>query len=57
MTKKRKRLVKQSRKERWKKGSKDTLLLKDIKDINMSFKEADAETARQIDSLPDYFQQ
>jgi len=43
-----KELRRQERRRIWEEGAKDTLLLKDIKDIEMAFRTADAETARRI---------
>ncbi|AKG53569.1 hypothetical protein DGWBC_0906 [Dehalogenimonas sp. WBC-2] len=39
----------QIREAEWKKGSKDSLLLNDISDIEISFRSADAETGGKID--------
>ncbi len=43
-----KELRKQARKRRWLEGARDSLLLKDIRDIETDFGTADAETARRI---------
>ncbi len=43
-----KELQRQSRQKLWQEGAKDTLLLKDIENIESSFQTADAETARRI---------
>ncbi len=39
----------QSRKARWEQGAKDPVLLKDITEIEISFRAADAETAKRLD--------
>ena len=43
-----KELHKQTRRKQWEEGAKDTLLLKDIEDVETAFRTADAETARRI---------
>ena len=43
-----KELQRQTRQRLWQEGAKDTLLLKDIEDIEAAFRTADAETARRI---------
>lgn len=43
-----KELRKQVRQRAWQEGAKDTLLLKDIKDVETAFHTADAETAQRI---------
>jgi hypothetical protein len=43
-----KELRRQERQRTWKEGAKDTLLLKDIKDVETAFRTADAETAQRI---------
>jgi len=43
-----KELRRQLRQRVWQEGAKDTLLLKDINDIETAFSTADAETARRI---------
>jgi metal-responsive CopG/Arc/MetJ family transcriptional regulator len=39
-------LRRQARQKSWQEGAKDTLLLKDVKDVEADFETADAETAR-----------
>jgi predicted transcriptional regulator len=41
-------LQRQARRKLWQEGAKDTLLLKDVEDIQAAFQAADAETARRI---------
>jgi predicted transcriptional regulator len=41
-------LRRQARQKSWQEGAKDTLLLKDIEDVEANFRTADAETARRI---------
>jgi cytochrome c553 len=43
-----KELRRQTRQRVWQEGAKDTLLLKDIKDVETAFRTADAETAQRI---------
>ncbi len=43
-----KELRRQARQRTWQEGAKDTLLLKDIEDVEADFQAADAETARRI---------
>lgn len=43
-----KELRRQERQRIWEEGAKDTLLLKDIQDVEAAFYTADAETARRI---------
>lgn len=43
-----KELQRQARQRLWQEGAKDTLLLKDIEDVEAAFRTADAETARMI---------
>jgi cytochrome c553 len=43
-----KELHRQTRRTQWQEGAKDTLLLKDIEDVEAAFRTADAETARRI---------
>jgi len=43
-----KELQRQARLTQWQEGAKDTLLLKDIEDIEAAFLTADAETTRRI---------
>ena len=43
-----KELRRQARQRLWQEGAKDTLLLKDIEDVEAAFRTADAETARRI---------
>ncbi len=43
-----KELRRQARQRTWQEGAKDTLLLKDIEDVETTFRTADAETARRI---------
>jgi len=43
-----KELRRQTRQRVWQEGAKDTLLLKDIKDVEIAFRTADAETAQRI---------
>ncbi|MFC1938023.1 hypothetical protein ACFLWY_05665 [Chloroflexota bacterium] len=43
-----KELHRQARRALWQEGAKDTLLLKDIEDVESAFRTADAETARRI---------
>ncbi len=43
-----KELQRQMRQAQWREGAKDPLLLKDIFEIEATFKSADAETARRI---------
>jgi hypothetical protein len=43
-----KELRRQERQRLWQDAAKDTLLLKDIKDVEIAFHTADAETARRI---------
>jgi cytochrome c553 len=43
-----KELHRQTRRTQWQKGAKDTLLLKDIEDVEAAFRTADADTARRI---------
>lgn len=43
-----KELQKQARQRLWQEGAKDTLLLKEMKDVEADFRTADAETARKI---------
>ncbi len=43
-----KELQRQTRQRAWQEGAKDTLLLKDIKDVETAFRTADAETAQRI---------
>ena len=43
-----KELQRQARQRLWQEGAKDTLLLKDIEDVEAAFRTADAETARRI---------
>jgi len=43
-----KELRKQARQRLWQEGAKDTLLLKDVEDVEATFRTADAETARRI---------
>jgi len=43
-----KELQRQTRQRLWQEGAKDTLLLKDVEDIEAAFRTADAETARRI---------
>ena len=43
-----KELQRQARQRLWQEGAKDTLLLKDIEDVELTFRTADAETARRI---------
>lgn len=43
-----KELRRQARQRLWQEGAKDTLLLKDIADVDAAFRTADAETARRI---------
>ena len=42
-------LRRQARKARWEEGAKDPALLKDISEVSIAFKSADAETAGRID--------
>jgi len=41
-------LQRQVRQRRWQEGAKDTLLLKDVEDVEAAFRTLDAETARRI---------
>ena len=43
-----KELRRQERQRLWQEAAKDTLLLKDIKDVETAFRNADAETAQRI---------
>lgn len=43
-----KELQRQTRQRLWQEGAKDTLLLKDVEDIEAAFRTADAESARRI---------
>ena len=43
-----KELQRQARQRLWQEGAKDTLLLKDIEDVDATFQTADAETARKL---------
>jgi hypothetical protein len=43
-----KELRRQARQRLWEEAAKDTLLLKDIKDVETAFRNADAETAQRI---------
>lgn len=43
-----KELRRQERQRMWQEGAKDTQLLKDIKDVEIAFRTADAETAKRI---------
>lgn len=43
-----KELRRRARQEMWQEGAKDTLLLKDMEDVEAAFRTADAETARRI---------
>jgi len=43
-----KELQRQARQRLWQEGAKDTLLLKDMEDVETAFRTADAETARRI---------
>jgi metal-responsive CopG/Arc/MetJ family transcriptional regulator len=43
-----KELRRQERQRVWQEGAKDTLLLKDIKDVETAFRNADAETEQRI---------
>jgi predicted transcriptional regulator len=43
-----KELQRQTRQRLWQEGAKDTLLLKNVEDIEAAFRTADAETARRI---------
>jgi len=43
-----KELQRQTRQRLWQEGAKDTLLLKDMEDVETAFRTADAETARRI---------
>ena len=43
-----KELQRQARQRLWQEGAKDTLLLKDIEDVEAAFRTADAETDRRI---------
>jgi len=43
-----KELHRQARRTQWQEGAKDTLLLRDIEDVEAAFRTADAETARRI---------
>ena len=43
-----KELHRQARRTQWQEGAKDTLLLKDVEDVETAFRTADAETARRI---------
>ncbi len=43
-----KELQRQARQRLWQEGAKDTLLLKDMDDVETAFRTADAETARRI---------
>lgn len=49
LTKELKEFRREARKKRWEEGAKDPALLKDISDIEIAFKSADAETAGRID--------
>jgi hypothetical protein len=42
-------LRRQSRQARWEEGAHDSLLLKDIQDVEVAFQAADAETAGSVD--------
>ena len=43
-----KELQRQARQRLWQEGAKDTLLLRDMDDVETAFRTADAETARRI---------
>ena len=43
-----KELQRQARQRLWQEGAKNTLLLKDMEDVEAAFRTADAETARRI---------
>jgi hypothetical protein len=43
-----KELRRQERQRMWREGAKDSLLLKDIKDVETAFRTADTETAQRI---------